>query len=56
MASAQHSIEPPHADLTGYDLTDPHDGDTVHLAIRLARLGTAAMPSITSSGPERLSV
>lgn len=35
------------ADLTGYDLTDPHDGDTVHLAIRLARLGTVATPAVT---------
>jgi len=26
------------AELTGYDLGDPHEADTVHLAIRLARL------------------
>lgn len=26
------------AETTGYDLTDPHEGDTVHLAIRFARL------------------
>lgn len=33
-------------DHTGYDLTDPHDADTVHLAIRLARLAepTTARP------------
>lgn len=30
------------AELTGYDLSDPHDADTVHLAVRLERLKDAA--------------
>ena len=28
------------ADLTGYDLTDPHDGHTVRIALALGRLST----------------
>ncbi|HPF80666.1 PucR family transcriptional regulator [Nostocoides australiense] len=36
------------AELTGYDLGDPHDADTVHLAIRLGRLAEAGISGTAS--------
>ncbi|HRC41754.1 PucR family transcriptional regulator [Nostocoides sp.] len=39
------------AEVTGYDLAQPHDADTVHLAIRLARLSGAAPSPAPAPGP-----
>ena len=37
------------AELTGYDITDTHEADTVHLAIRYARLRPPAAAPVARS-------
>lgn len=39
------------AEATGYDITEPHAGDTVHLAIRYGRLADAGITGTASVAP-----
>ena len=40
------------ADLTGYQLTDPHDAHTVRIALALGRLSSRPRPQLSRVPPE----